>query len=130
MSGLSVEEQLAAGASVDDLVSAGVLYDDYDPDNDSAYDFTPLPTEEEIAKDRAISSKCDPMAEEEFQALIKKTFAFSDLAAELRKETARLRAEGMSVGSLERSAFTEEFKKKAAQLRAERLAENASDNSI
>ena len=33
-SDLSVEEQLASGASVDDLVAAGVLYDDYDPDND------------------------------------------------------------------------------------------------
>lgn len=76
MSGLSIEEQLAAGASVDDLVATGVLYDDYDPDNDPDYDFTPLPTEKEIARSLAISSKCDPMAEEEFQSLIKKTFAF------------------------------------------------------
>lgn len=42
MSGLSIEEQLAAGASADDLVATGVLYDDYDPDNDPNYFFTPL----------------------------------------------------------------------------------------
>ena len=60
-SDLSVEEQLAGGASVDDLVAAGVLYDDYDPDNDPAYNFTPLEPVEEI-------SEGIPMSEEEFQA--------------------------------------------------------------
>lgn len=70
MSGLSVEEQLAAGASVDGLISAGVLYDDYDPDNDPDYLFTPLPTEEEIARDREKASKCTPMSDEEFEAEI------------------------------------------------------------
>jgi hypothetical protein len=67
VSDLSIEERLAAGASVDDLVAAGVLYDDYDPDNDPDYFFAPLPTEDEIAKDRAEASKCTPMSEEEFE---------------------------------------------------------------
>ncbi len=40
VSDLSVEEQLADGAGVDDLIAAGVLYDDYDPDNDPAYLFS------------------------------------------------------------------------------------------
>ena len=57
---LSVEENLAGGASVDDLVAAGVLSDDYDPDNDPAYDFTPEPTAEEIAGIRAEESKKTP----------------------------------------------------------------------
>lgn len=63
MSGLSVEEQLAAGASVDDLVTAGVLYDDYDPDNDPAYFFTPLRPKREIPVGPPVSDK-------EFEALI------------------------------------------------------------
>ena len=63
ISDLSVEEQLAGGASVDDLVAAGVLYDDYDPDNDPAYDFTPLPPKKEIPEG-------PPMSEEEFEALM------------------------------------------------------------
>lgn len=71
-SDLSVEEKLAGGASVDDLISAGVLYDDYDPDNDPAYFFTPLPTEEEIARDRAEASKVPPMSDEEFAAAMAK----------------------------------------------------------
>ncbi len=61
MSGLSIEEQLAAGASVDGLIVAGVLYDDYDPDNDPAYDFTPLESLEEIPAG-------PPMSKEEFEA--------------------------------------------------------------
>lgn len=65
VSDLSVEEQLAGGASVDDLIAAGVLYDDYDPDNDPAYFFTPLPTAEEIERDRV---KASPMSKEEFEA--------------------------------------------------------------
>ena len=56
-SDLSVEEQLAGGASVDDLVEAGVLQDDYDPDNDPDYFFTPEPPAErtsglEMSKER------------------------------------------------------------------------------
>ena len=63
ISDLSVEEQLASGASVDDLVAAGVLYDDYDPDNQEEYDFTPLEPVEEIPEG-------PPMSEEAFEALM------------------------------------------------------------
>ena len=69
-SDLSVEEKLASGASVDDLAAAGVLYDDYDPDNDPAYFFSPMPTPEEMATRRAKASEEPPMTEEEFDALI------------------------------------------------------------
>lgn len=48
VSDLSVEEQLAGSAGVDDLIAAGVLYDDYDPDNDPDYSFNPLPPKQEI----------------------------------------------------------------------------------
>lgn len=58
-SDLTVEEQLAAGASTDDLVASGVLSDDYDPDSEY-YDFTPLePVEEHIPG--------PPMSDEEFE---------------------------------------------------------------
>ena len=57
ISDLSVEEQLASGASVDDLVAAGVLNDDYDPDNDPAYDFTPLPEEGRIPEGPGMSKE-------------------------------------------------------------------------
>ena len=67
MSDLSVEEQLAGGASVDDLIAAGVLYDDYDPDNDPAYSFTPRPTEKEIAAQRETVPKKPPMSDAEFE---------------------------------------------------------------
>ena len=67
-SDLSVEEKLASGASVDDLISAGVLYDDYDPDNDPAYFFTSLPTPEEMAARKARASEAPPMSEEQFEA--------------------------------------------------------------
>ena len=72
-SDLSVEEQLAGGASVDDLIAAGVLYDDYDPDNDPAYSFTPLPTEEEMAAQRAAIPKGPPMSDAEFQSKCEST---------------------------------------------------------
>ncbi|EDX82581.1 hypothetical protein S7335_1285 [Synechococcus sp. PCC 7335] len=54
---LSVEEQLAGGADVDELISSGALYDDYDPKNDDGYFFT---SQEDAAK-RVIV----PMNEEE-----------------------------------------------------------------
>lgn len=60
-SDLSVEEKLASGASVDDLVAAGVLHDDYDPDNDPAYDFTPMEPAEVVLQGPG-------MTEEEFEA--------------------------------------------------------------
>lgn len=50
----TVEEQLAAGASVDDLIASGALYDDYDPTSDD-YDFTPLPSEEDQTPERTRS---------------------------------------------------------------------------
>ena len=90
MSDLSVEEQLAGGASVDDLIAAGVLYDDYDPDNDPAYSFTPAPTAEEIAKQReAVPDSSPPMSEEEFDALMESSSRYSRLAAEYRKQANR-----------------------------------------
>ncbi|MEL7144622.1 MAG: hypothetical protein AAFZ17_01075 [Cyanobacteria bacterium J06650_10] len=61
-SDLSVEEKLASGASIDDLVAAGVLQDDYDPDSEE-YDFTPLPAKKEVSKE-------NPMSEEEFETLM------------------------------------------------------------
>lgn len=74
-SDLSVGEQLAGGASVDDLVAAGVLYDDYAPEGDPDYSFTPLeplpdlpdgpPVPEEILTARVNASlRCNRMAEE------------------------------------------------------------------
>ena len=89
MSDLSIEEQLAGGASVDDLIAAGVLYDDYDPDNDPAYSFTPRPTEEEMAAQRAATSECPPMSDVQFKALLESSFKYSRLAAEHRKEASR-----------------------------------------
>lgn len=53
-SDLSVEEKLASGASVDDLVAAGVLQDDYDPDSEE-YDFTPLPAKKEVGVEKTMS---------------------------------------------------------------------------
>ena len=62
LEGDTVEEQLAAGASVDGLVASGDLYDDYDPTSDD-YDFTPLEPVEERAPG-------PPLSDEEFSALI------------------------------------------------------------
>lgn len=88
-SDLSVEENLASGASVDDLVAAGVLYDDYDPDNDPAYDFTPAPTAEEMAEIRAKETRKTPMSGAEFQKWMKERFKHSKMAAEYRMEANR-----------------------------------------
>lgn len=52
----TIEGQLAAGASVDDLVASGALHDDYDPTSND-YDFTPLPTEEEETPVRFMSRR-------------------------------------------------------------------------
>jgi hypothetical protein len=123
VSDLSIEERLAAGASVDDLVAAGVLHDDYDPENDPDYDFTPLRPVEEFTPG-------PPMSDEEFGARMNKFLRFFNLSDEFRKESVRLRSEGVKVGSPRFIAFTEEFKKKAEMLRAEKLAENASDTAI
>ncbi|MGC1527444.1 MAG: hypothetical protein WA783_15470 [Phormidesmis sp.] len=88
-SDLSVEENLASGASVDDLVAAGVLYDDYDPDNNPAYSFTPRPTEAEMAAQREAATKKPPMSDAEFKALLESSSRYSRLAEEHRKETNR-----------------------------------------
>ena len=88
-SDLSVEENLAGGASVDDLVAAGVLYDDYDPDNDSGYDFTPERSLEEIAAEAKETPKMPPMSDAEFKALLESSSRYSRLAAEHRKEANR-----------------------------------------
>ena len=85
----SVEEQLSGGASVDDLIAAGILYDDYDPDNDPAYSFTPLPTEEEMAARRAAVTKKPPMSDAEFKARMNAVCRYSRIAAEHRQETNR-----------------------------------------
>lgn len=89
MSDLSVEENLASGASVDDLVAAGVLYDDYDPDNDPAYDFTPEPTAEEMAGLREKASEKTVISEEEFKEDMQEHFKHSRMAVEYRKEANR-----------------------------------------
>ena len=89
MSDLSVEEQLAGGASVDDLITAGVLYDDYDPDNDPAYSFTPAPTAEEMAEQREAVTDSPPMSEEEFEARMNQALRYNNLAAEYRKQANR-----------------------------------------
>lgn len=81
-SDLSVEEQLAGGASIEDLTAAGVLYDDYNPDD---YDYTPLRPVQEVPAG-------PPMPEEEFEALKKRLFRYSDIAAEFRKNAARQKA--------------------------------------
>jgi hypothetical protein len=122
VSDLSIEERLAAGASVDDLVAAGVLYDDYDPDNDPDYFFTPLRPVEEFTPG-------PPMPDEEFEARMNKSLRFFKLASEFRKESVRLQAEGVKVGSPRFIVFTEEFKKKAEILRAEKLAEKLAENA-
>ena len=88
-SDLSVEENLASGASVDDLVAAGVLYDGYDPDNDPAHDFTPEPTAEEMAGMQVISPERPVISEEEFQTDMQEHFKHSRMAAEYRKEANR-----------------------------------------
>ena len=85
-SDLSVEENLASGASVDDLVAAGVLYDDYDPDNDSGYDFTPERSLEEIAAEDEAVSSAPSMSKEEAIADVQEYFRRDRLAAEHRKE--------------------------------------------
>jgi hypothetical protein len=123
VSDLSIEERLAAGASVDDLVAAGVLHDDYDPENDPDYFFTPLRPVEEFTPG-------PPMPDEEFEALLKRASAFSDLARERKAGFARLRARGLEVDSPEYIAFKEESNGKAAQLRAEILTRNASNTAV
>ncbi|PZO18176.1 MAG: hypothetical protein DCF25_10120 [Leptolyngbya foveolarum] len=80
-SDLSVEESLAGGASVDDLIAAGVLYDDYDPENNSKYCFTPEETLEEIPDG-------PPLPEEEFQVLLNFSFRHS---SKTRKKSNRSR---------------------------------------
>ncbi|MEL6601712.1 MAG: hypothetical protein AAFP20_00620 [Cyanobacteria bacterium J06614_10] len=84
-SDLSVEEKLASGASIDDLVAAGVLHDDYDP-NSEEYDFTPLPPERDIPEGSSVS-------DEEFDARMNASLRYCNMAAEYRKKAARLRAE-------------------------------------
>ncbi|MEO1792683.1 MAG: hypothetical protein AAFR25_10720 [Cyanobacteria bacterium J06629_19] len=71
ISDLSVEEKLASGASVGDLVAAGVLQDDYDPDSEE-YDFTPLEPVEEIPEGPGIS-------DEEFNASLARTRWFLEM---------------------------------------------------
>ena len=88
-SDLSVEEQLSGGASVDDLIASGVLYDDYDPDNDPAYSFTPLPTAEEMAQKEAEAIKRPPMSEAEFKERMNAVRRYSKMAGEHRKESNR-----------------------------------------
>ena len=88
-SDLSVEENLASGASVDDLVAAGVLYDDYDPDNNPVYSFAPLPTEEEMAAQKEAATKKPPMSDAEFKARMNAVCRYSRMAAEHRKEANR-----------------------------------------
>ena len=85
-SDLSVEEQLAGGASVDDLIASGVLYDDYDPDNGPAYSFTPERSPEEIAAEAKEAPKAPQMSEEEFEAWMAERFKYNKMAAEHRKE--------------------------------------------
>ena len=84
-SDLSVEEQLSSGASVNDLIAADVLYDDYDPDNDPAYSFTPTPTAEEIERREADISESSPISSAEFQAQMEDYFKHGRMAAEYRK---------------------------------------------
>lgn len=61
-SDLSVEEKLAAGASVSDLISAGVLYDDYP----AGHEFT---TEEDVAERDRENASLPAMSDEEFDLL-------------------------------------------------------------
>ena len=96
ISDLSVEEQLAGGASVDDLVAAGVLYDDYDPDNQEEYDFTPLPPKREIPEG-------PPIPDEEFETLISTSLKYNDMAEEFRKNAARLRVERLKGNASDQS---------------------------
>lgn len=57
ISDLSVEEQLAGGASVDDLVAAGVLYDDYDPDNNPNYLFSSAAIKKDSSEGLSVSEE-------------------------------------------------------------------------
>ena len=88
-SDLSVEENLASGASVDDLVAAGVLYDDYDPDNNPVYSFTPERSLEEIAAEAKEAPKKPPMSDAEFKARMNAVCRYNKMAAEHRKEANR-----------------------------------------
>ena len=87
-SDLSVEEKLASGASVDDLVAAGVLQDDYDPDIEE-YDFTPSPPERE-------PSDGFPVSDEEFEARMNASLQYCNMAAEYRKNASRRRLMGQT----------------------------------
>ena len=89
MSDLSIEEQLAGGASVDDLIAAGVLYDDYDPDNDPTYSFTPARSLEEIAAEAKQAHKASPMSDAEFEERMNTVLRYNKMAAEHRKEVNR-----------------------------------------
>ncbi len=60
-SDLSVEEKLASGASISDLISAGVLHDDYP----AGHDFT---QEREVAEEEKYDGP--PPSDEEFERLI------------------------------------------------------------
>ena len=60
-SDLSIEEKLASGASISDLISAGVLHDDYP----AGYDFT---EGEEVVEEEKYNGP--PMSDEEFERLM------------------------------------------------------------
>jgi hypothetical protein len=66
-SDLSVEELLASGADVGDLVSAGVVYDDYP----AGHEFT-----EEVPEE---AYDGPPMSDEEFEALMAKVYKCAEL---------------------------------------------------
>ena len=120
-SDLSVEEQLASGASVDDLVAAGVLYDDYDPDNNPAYFFTPLEPVEQIPEG-------PPVPDEEFEARMNAISALSNLAKECQarcRDERRLNGDASDV-----SHIVKEYKGKIAKLRAAKLNRHASDTAV
>ncbi|MEL6353281.1 MAG: hypothetical protein AAFR58_16240 [Cyanobacteria bacterium J06627_28] len=65
-SDLSVEEKLAGGASVDDLIDAGVLH----VDDEEGCCFTPETTPEELAALRANFTPGPPMPHEAFLASV------------------------------------------------------------
>lgn len=71
-SDLSVEEKLAAGASASDLVSAGVLHDDYP----AGHKFT---TEEEVAEREKQFASLPPLSDEEIELLKRRLKWASDV---------------------------------------------------
>ncbi|MEL7227690.1 MAG: hypothetical protein AAGL17_23390, partial [Cyanobacteria bacterium J06576_12] len=69
-----------------DLVAAGVLHDDYDPDSDLAYDFTPARSLEEIiAEDEAVSES-PSMSREEALTDAHEYFRRVRMSAKFRKQ--------------------------------------------